>query len=124
MQFLKLAFFLEALCLSVALCAAQSAGRPSQGSNDYTPGLDLTSLDRVADPCVDFYQFACGGWLKNNPLPPDQSSWGQDSKVQDRNRQVLRQILEDASHPDPKRSTVEREIGDYYSAWMNRRLPG
>ena len=41
----------------------------------YEPGLDLNSMDRAADPCDDFYQYICGGWMKNNPIPADQPSW-------------------------------------------------
>ena len=39
----------------------------------YTPGLDVTSMDKTADPCVDFYQYSCGGWMMNNPIPGDQA---------------------------------------------------
>ena len=48
----------------------------------YTPALDVTAMDRSADPCVDFFQYSCGGWIKNNPIPPDQSSWSLYSKMQ------------------------------------------
>ena len=41
----------------------------------YTPGLDVSAMDRTADPCQDLYQYSCGGWMKNNPIPGDQASW-------------------------------------------------
>jgi endothelin-converting enzyme/putative endopeptidase len=60
-------------------------------------------MDRSVDPCVDFFQYSCGGWIKNNPIPPDQSSWDTYSKMQDENRERLRGILEAASKPNSSR---------------------
>ena len=54
---------------------------------------------------MDFYQYACGGWIKANPIPPDQSRWGRFSELEERNREVLRQILEEAAKPDPPVAT-------------------
>jgi putative endopeptidase len=84
----------------------------------YTPSLDLNSLDRGADPCVDFYKYTCGGWMKNNPIPPDQARWDVYSKLANDNSQFLWGILEeDAKLKD--RTPVQQKVGDYYSACMN-----
>jgi putative endopeptidase len=80
------------------------------------PALDVTSMDRTVDPCVDFFQYSCGGWIKQNPIPPDQSSWDTYSKMQDENRARLRGILEVAAAPDAKRDAATQKIGDYYSS--------
>jgi len=82
-------------------------------------GFDIAALDRSADPCVDFYQFACGSWMKNNPIPPDQPVWGRFNELEERNRLVLREILEKASVNDPRRDAVTQRIGDFYSACMD-----
>ena len=55
----------------------------------YTPGLDVSSMDKTADPCVDFYQYACGGWMKNNPVPADQARWSVYSKLTQDNQRYL-----------------------------------
>ncbi len=80
------------------------------------PALDLTSMDRSVDPCVDFFAYSCGGWIRRNPIPPDQSSWDTYSKMQDENLGRLRGILEAAAAPDPKRNAVDQKIGDYYAS--------
>ena len=85
----------------------------------YTPGLDVTAMDRAADPCVDFYVYACGGWQKKNPIPPDQSSWSVYSKMQDENRTLLRHILENAAVNDPHRGPINQKIGDYYASCVD-----
>src|SRR5262245_13499910 len=75
--------------------------------------LDLNAIDKSADPCVDFYQYACGGWLKTHPIPNDQSRWGRFSELNERNLFIEREILDDAAKPTAGRSAIEQEIGDY-----------
>jgi endothelin-converting enzyme/putative endopeptidase len=99
--------------------AATASRRPADPQLPYTPSLDLTAMDRTADPCVDFYQFACGGWVRNNPIPPDQSSWTTYGKMQDENRTLLRALLEQAASGGAARSANQQRIGDYYAACMD-----
>ncbi|PYY20295.1 MAG: M13 family peptidase [Acidobacteria bacterium] len=75
-------------------------------------------MDKSADPCVDFYQYSCGGWQKNNPIPPDQTSWGVYGKLYQDNLGFLRGILEEAAKAK-QRDAVTQKIGDYYSACMD-----
>ena len=79
-------------------------------------GIDLTSLDRAANPCEDFYQFACGGWISQHPAPPDQPHYGRFDELQDRNNEILRDILQNAAKPAA--ATELRKVGDYYASCM------
>ena len=103
------------LGLMMCLCAACALAQPA--SKAVT--LDLNAIDKSANPCVDFYQYACGSWIKNNPIPPDQARWGRFDELAERNREVLHQILEEAARPEPKRDAISQKIGDYYFACMD-----
>jgi putative endopeptidase len=100
--------------LFVSLCLL-TAGASAQKFN----GFDPASLDRSVDPCVNFYKYACGGWMAANPIPSDQSRWGRFNALQERNRTILQSILEGASTDKPTRTVIDREIGDYYAACMD-----
>src|SRR4051812_18532426 len=66
----------------------------------YTPSLDLSALDRSVDPCQDLYAFSCGGWIRQHPIPADQSRWNVYSKLESDNEQFLWGMLEKAAKPD------------------------
>jgi putative endopeptidase len=104
-----------AIILTTSLLSFLPA-QAQQPAPDYTPALNVTSMDRSVDPCVDFFAYSCGGWIKRNPIPPDQSSWDTYSKMQDENLGRLRGILEAAATPGPNRDAVDQKIGDYYAS--------
>lgn len=85
----------------------------------HAPGFDPSAIDRSANACVDFYQYACGNWIAANPIPPDQSRWGRFDALQERNREILRQILEKASVVSANRDPLDQKIGDFYYACMD-----
>ncbi len=82
-------------------------------------GFDAGALDKSVSPCVNFYQYACGGWLAGNPVPGDQSRWGRFDALQERNRTILQGILEAASGNKPTRTVIEQKIGDFYASCMD-----
>lgn len=107
--------------LAAGLCAAAlgvHAEEPLQAL-PYAPSLDLGSMDRGTDPCVDFYRHACGGWQKNNPIPPDQASWDVYGKLQEDNLRYLWGLLRDAAEPRDAREAAQRQAGDYFAACMD-----
>jgi endothelin-converting enzyme/putative endopeptidase len=131
------ATFLVLFVLSFNRTQAQQAQKPAQPQKPgtanstvvvqdkpitalpYTPSLDLPSMDRSADPCVDFYQYTCGGWMKNNPIPPDQASWSVYGKLTVDNQRFLWGILDDLAKKTADRTPTQQKIGDYFAACMN-----
>jgi endothelin-converting enzyme/putative endopeptidase len=81
--------------------------------------LDPSLMDTSADPCVNFYQYSCGSYLKQNPIPADESSYGQFNELSDQNQLVLKAILEKAALGGAGRTANEQKIGDYYATCMN-----
>ncbi len=106
--------------LLVSLLGAAQNSNSTQSSDipKEIPNFDLTALDKTVDPCVDFYQYSCGNWMKNNPIPPDKSSWGRYYGLRERNLYVLRDILEQVQAPG-QRTAVQEKVGDYYAACMD-----
>jgi endothelin-converting enzyme/putative endopeptidase len=116
-----LAFIFVALPGASLLTVASGRVAAQQEARKSVPpssGIELASLDRAADPCSDFYLFACGGWMAAHPVPSDRSSWNRFSELQDRNDDTLRTILETASTAP---TTETRQIGDYYGSCMDER---
>lgn len=111
-------FSLIALTFSVCTSAAAVDDQPTT-SLPYTPSLDVQSMNLEVDPCVDLYQYACGGWIANNPIPADQSSWSTYGKTYVDNQRYLWGILEDVSGDSPDRTETQQLIGNYFAACMN-----
>jgi putative endopeptidase len=107
-----------AVVFAVSACTAQQPVPQPLQAMPYSPSLDLASLDKTVDPCVNFYQYACGGWQKLNPIPADQASWSVYAKLANENQQFLWGILE-ADAKAANRRPVQQKVGDYFEACMN-----
>lgn len=105
------------MLLLIPVLSAVCAAADNPGPN----GFSTASMDTKVSPCDDFYKYACGGWLANNPVPADQPSWGRFNELAERNRALLRDILEKASEPSAKRSPGERKLGEFYSSCMDEK---
>ena len=105
------------LCVSFLLLTAVTlfgANQPCLSSPlpREIPAFDVNAIDKTVDPCVDFYQYSCGTWMKNNPIPPDKSRWGRFDELFERNLYILRDILTEAQAPG-KHSATETMVGDF-----------
>jgi putative endopeptidase len=107
--------------LLVFVLIAVSALAQNTPANKPGAGFSIDNIDKSADPCTDFYQYACGNWLKNTEIPADQPEWVSFIDLDERNKIVLKDILEKASVPDAGRTAIDQKIGDYYSACMDEK---
>src|SRR5579871_751727 len=113
--------FVLLLLLSTLFCAAQttnSAPGPASDVPKQVPSFDLKAMDKSVDPCVDFYQYACGNWMKNNPIPADKARWGRFNQLDEHNLYVLRDILEEAEAAKQP-SAIQKKVGDFYASCMD-----
>jgi putative endopeptidase len=92
----------------------------ASGEDAAQKGIELTDLDRSADPCTDFYAFANGAWRAANPIPPSMPRWSRRWAAGESTKEQLKQLLDEtAAAGNAQKGTVEQLIGDYYSACMD-----
>ena len=104
---------LAALLLLATHVPARAAGDTSSW------GFSPNNLDRSCKPCDDFYEFAMGGWMKANPIPPEYPTWGTFSQLRDNNLTAMRTILDAATKANAAKGSNEQKIGDFYFSCMD-----
>jgi putative endopeptidase len=109
---ISLAVAVIAACITLPQVAAQT-------SSSSKIGFDVSLIDKDLDPCNDFYEYACAGWKKNNPVPADLPVYGRFTELYERNLQISREILEGAAPGKAGRSANEQKIGDFYASCMD-----
>jgi endothelin-converting enzyme/putative endopeptidase len=100
--------------LFIVFVASSRGADPASAS-----GVELKAIDTTVNACQNFYQYACGLWRKDNPIPPDRSRWGRFDELQEHNLTIEREILEKAATPSANRTPVEQKIGDFYASCMD-----
>jgi len=106
----------KALVLGIFLqCLVTCAAEPPPA----VPRFSIEYMDRSVDPGVNFYRFAAGAWLKNNPVPADKSRWSGFEQLRERNWHLLHDILETSADPKAPRDAVRRQVGDFYASAMD-----
>ena len=105
--------------LALALASIGLRASPRAVDKAGSWGFDTANLDKSCKPCDDFYQFAMGGWMKANPIPPEYSNFGSFTRLADQNQQNLRNILEDAAKAKAAPGSNEQKIGDFYASCMD-----
>ncbi len=110
---MKLRFLLLQFLLALPLFA--------QTNSDLPQGFSIDNIDKAVNPCVDFYQYSCGNWLKKAEIPPDQSGWDSFTDLRERNEAIMRGILEKVSGDAAARNSIDQKIGDFYSSCMDEK---
>jgi putative endopeptidase len=120
----------KAAVVLVALAALAAGGRAAAGpaaaslgevseSSTGTDGLFLNWLDRSVAPGSDFFRFANGTWLKNNPIPPDRSYFGVDTILDQQNQDFIRSLIERLSGETLPQGSPQRKVADFYASGMD-----
>lgn len=91
----------------------------TSSAQQFNTGINMSNLDQTAKPADDFYQFACGGWMKNHPLPPAYSRYGSFDQLGENNNKRVNGILSELLRGSYKKGTIEQKLSDFYKLAMD-----
>src|SRR5262245_10899737 len=106
------------LCSIAIACGARPAGPGQPEPARDALRFEIAAVDRAADPCVDFYDFACGGWRRTHPIPADRPRWSRYAELQAENLEHERALVEAAARSAS--TPAERRVGAYYAACLDQ----
>ncbi len=107
---------LATACTAQTLAPADMAPGPAKVPKQQI-SFDLSSIDKTADPCTNFYQYSCGNWIKQNPIPPDRTRWSRFDELGERSNYLLYLDLKAAA--DAPKSPLQTKYGDFFATCMN-----
>lgn len=107
--------------MSLFACTNQTAKETEEVKEEVAEiiAFPLSNLDTTIAPCEDFYQYAIGGWLKDNPVPSTESRWSSFNLVTDANNEKLKEILDEYAQGDFEKGSMQQKIGDFYLSAMD-----
>ena len=113
---------LTGAALALAALSVSASPLAPFGTEPPVPAFSVSYMDRSVSPAVDFYSFANGQWVKDNPVPADKARWGGFTQLAERNSFLIHALLEEAAASDNPIGTPRREAGDFYASAMNTNL--
>ena len=107
------------VCLFVLAAIGPAAQSPAPQRTKPLKSFDVSLIDMSVDACTNFYQFACGNWRRDNPVPGDKARWGRFDQLRELNLWTLKDILDEASKPGT-RTPLQTQVGDFYASCMDQ----